>query len=398
MWTHIIKLVAFLCIASVGGLRCEVWREIGSSIMQSGKQHLLTTPKTTLQLQLTGEGSESLPPNLVEKLKLYLDMRKDDIVWGSDGKILSFNFTEAINQYNETIQAPGYKQQAKKEENSFMTMFKPAGWYKDTRRESIDKLLDSRPDPLVHPLSFPALKMYGFDYLSDEIISCGGAIIVGEKIGLVWKVPELPKRIVPDDQIPRSETNYALDMRGSLMLGGALEDRLAEAENLRLNDVKQTLQGKNVRDAIQQMDKNNSPWEIPDYRNGNNINSPIRSTVWKTEGREDKRRKILLARRNQLALSVTERLHLGLMSSATGLGWGRSSLELVHSDVAAIYDRIITAVDFMEVVSILLAVTSAASAIFCISLAKEKQLNIPVWMFRGLLGGPATVDVLKNIK
>ena len=70
-----------------------------------------------------------------------------------------------------------------------------SGWYKDKNKLDIDSRSDRNKPLYPHPLSLTELEKYGFQALSDTILTHGGPFKVGAMLGIEWREPIRKRRV-----------------------------------------------------------------------------------------------------------------------------------------------------------------------------------------------------------
>jgi hypothetical protein len=138
-------------------------------------------------------------------------------------------------------------------EASPLEMLRPTGFYRDETPEQsrlreekrrgpmakFDRILspDSRMPRIPHPLSFSELERHGFGDLAGPVVELGGPHRVGRLVGIEWIEPEEEVFVVDESKRPKRIERYALDIKGSLALGGSFEEMMQAAEELDLEEV-----------------------------------------------------------------------------------------------------------------------------------------------------------------
>ena len=138
-------------------------------------------------------------------------------------------------------------------ESSGLDMLQPSGFYRDETPEKARFREEKRRGPMArferivaadaripkqpHPLSFIELERHGFSDLISPIVDLGGPHEVGRMIGLNWIEPEEEEYEVDESKRPKRVESYPFDMKGSLALGGAFEEKMEAAERLNLAEV-----------------------------------------------------------------------------------------------------------------------------------------------------------------
>jgi len=157
-------------------------------------------------------------------------------------------------------------------------IFRPTGWYKDDDAIDLKKRTDSRSPFAIHPLSYLELQRHGFESLGDAVMTLGGPYIVGERFGLEWE--EEIEDLSQDESLRSVRIeSYALDSRGSLLLGGALGSKLdMDAAALDMASLKKEIE------ARQNANDDDGDWvDVSNRRR-----EGARSSVVSTEGEEYK--------------------------------------------------------------------------------------------------------------
>lgn len=267
---------------------------------------------------------------------------------------------------------------------NFFSMFKPAGMYVDRAEMDLAKRSDKRIPEIRHPLSFIELKRFGYEDISPKIVELGGPYIVGDMIGLNWTEPER-KKLWDERLRPRREEFYALDFSGSLLLGSALEDRLALAEELDLQELKANM-------TMSEDEEESSP-------------GGTKTTFWQRKNSKTKtaysrsfsRYSASTEERDRFTLRPSQRVYLSTFSLFSAVGWGRASQDLLlnsGSEAGAILHEI---VDLAQLLSAAMAVASIGSAIFSASMSTSKGRERGVWLAKSLLGGPLSLLELRSL-
>lgn len=249
---------------------------------------------------------------------------------------------------------------------------KPSGWHKDEVELDFQRRADGRipKEQFRHPLAYVDLKRYGFEDLIEPIIERGGPVVVGEELlGLNWK----PEKEVWDQSLrPTREETWALDMRGSLMLGGALEDKLAAAESLDLERLKQEARLKEELRS-QQSIAPESAGEGEDYRS----NSRALTKKFKLEK---------TAKGDRFSLTVPQRAYFLLVSALFAFAYGKSSKDLASQGI----------VENCRVIFPVVALANLGSSAVCAVEASRREKNAVMWAAKGLLGGPLVLSQMRK--
>ena len=214
--------------------------------------------------------------------------------------------------------------------------------------------------------------------MSEPILRYGGPYIVGKAIGLEWV--ELEDKEIWDESLrPTREETYALDFRGSLSLGSALEDRLSVAEQLDLQLLKKDLEKNKSKDIYRANTMQPNQYNIEGTINKKKLNLfPI--TVERNGERFN--------------LNSVQRIHLLSTCLLFSLGSGHASQEVISNQLLGTGSEGIVLI--AKIVSSVLVVVSIASSVASLPLCKQKNRGYLIWGLKGLLGGPDVVVQLSK--
>mmetsp|Transcript_25619 Transcript_25619/g.36750 ORF Transcript_25619/g.36750 Transcript_25619/m.36750 type:complete len:336 (+) Transcript_25619:3-1010(+) len=319
---------------------------------------------------------EKVSSEVLNRLNEYLSMRPTEIIEVAE--------PIKISKVPKKSEAPaGY---------DFLAMFKPSGWYKDAVALDLEARSDKRVPRTLHPLSFIELKKYGYEDLSPIIMELGGPYVVSDLIGFDWKEPELPQEVWDEDLRPRREEFYALDFRGSLLLGGALEDRLSLAENLDLEDLKS---------QIAEVARSNSSNLNSNFKDNANFiynSSPRKSKSTNSDSLIEEMDKMDSTERFNLL--PNQRIYLVTLTAMFALGFGHASQDF-HSILMDINPKSADVVQYVsdaaKVLSIVLITSSAISAGLSLQLSQNLFRKQELWFLKSLLSGPTALSQLKSL-
>jgi len=184
-----------------------------------------------------------LPAELESRLREYL------IIWNTSGipDAISAKDNTEVEEKNDAEKDTGTGNGID-EPPDFFSMFKPAGFYKDDLEASFSRRVNKETPFDPHPFAYVHLKRLGYADLTEEIMSLGGPLRVGQAMGLEWQ----PKKQIFDERLrPKEVTEYALDVKGSLSLGAGLDSTLDDAaEALDLTMIKAQLAEKQQQQGM----------------------------------------------------------------------------------------------------------------------------------------------------
>ena len=277
-----------------------------------------------------------------------------------------------------------------------LEMFKPTGWYKDEVTLELATRSDRTIPKITHPLAFAELQRYGFQNLSIPIMSLGGPHEVGIRLKLGWVEPIIEKETYDDEKKILITTTYLMDTRGSLMLGGAMNDMIeAGASELDLNALKESIEIK--KDLL--LSDNSKPGDLFNRDTDGQINYKISKNPMKKKSSyiisEPK-----IPKSERFSLTGFQRLYLVFSSLSTALAHGRSSQELLSSGTKIFgLDTSIfsTTVEISEILSNVLIIFAVVSCSYSYKMAGLKKRNPLVWSVKGLLGGPLSAIQLRDL-
>jgi hypothetical protein len=280
----------------------------------------------------------------------------------------------------------------KKAENP-LAMFQPSGWFRDEFAAELSKRSDKTIPDRPHPLSFVELRKYGFENLSDAIIALGGPHEVGKLVGIEWTVPEMDKEEWDESLRPVREELFTLDMRGSLFLGSALEDKLSSAAEIDLEAVKESLKKNDEDNATltQAYGRGSSGMFVDedgeiDYKKAKPFIK--KKKIFKDEPE--------VPRSERFSLTQLQRLYFVSLCVSSALAYGRASGDLASTKyLGETGEAIVSAASAGSVFLISAALLSVGLSVVS---AKEKNRNPLVWGAKGLFGGPLTVLQLKGLE
>lgn len=309
----------------------------------------------------------AIAPPVLDRIKEYLEARESKII------------KKVTEQGNLT---PQY---------NFLSMFKPAGWYRDENALDLAARSDSKVPRILHPFSNVELEKYGFEDLCLPIIELGGPYIVGKMVELDWVEPELPPEVWDESLRPVRKEFYALDFRGALSLGEALEDRLSLAENMNLEEVKADLEASKIRNV-----STSSPSSYANYiyntkqlTKQRSSYSPAGIPVGATIGTIDYS--------DRFNIPTPQRVYIVVASFLLAFAWGHASQDLLANFDSSSSGVLSTAIDVTRILSLSAAVSSVLSAISSVSISKEKNRNQAVWLSKSLLAGPLALAELRSL-
>eukprot|EP01041_Mallomonas_annulata_P005216 gene5216-10438_t len=276
----------------------------------------------------------------------------------------------------EIMQLPPLEEE--KKGDSPLEMFRPTGWYKDEIAEDLKKRSDSKLPAVLHPLSYVELERHGFGYLIEGVMKLGGPHEVGKSIGILWQEPERIKADWNSPLAPKKEKFFNLDMRGSLLLGSAFEDRLAAAADLDMEELK-----KKVQDESNRYEQMENEFEGEDY-------SKQRKTKRINRFKDEE-----IPVGERFTLDNIQRAYLFAVCASSALAHGRASQDLITNHIWGDFGN--TLITTSEIVSFALLSASLLSAIFSFTLSKSMSRNVVVWALKGFLGGPMSISMLSKL-
>ena len=276
-------------------------------------------------------------------------------------------------------------------EGNPLEMFKPTGWYKDLAAIDLKARSDSKIPVLLHPLSYLELKRHGYEELIETIMDLGGPFEVGKVLGIEYIEPIIEKR--EEDEIfrPVRQETFALDMRGSLLLGGALDDKLEAAANIDMNSLKLKIAEKNngennFMDAMKSSSNRGSGDDI-DYSN-------IKKTPLKKKWVAPKIDPVQKSER--FALDTLQRGYLLATIFSFAVGFGRASGDMIERGYGG--DLFVSIHDASSSVTLGMFIATIASTLLVIKNAQEKGRNIFVWAAKSILAGPFVLQEIKGLE
>ena len=277
-----------------------------------------------------------------------------------------------------------------------LEMFKPTGWYKDEVTIELATRSDRTIPKITHPLAFAELQRYGFQNLSIPIMSLGGPHEVGIRLQLGWVEPIVEKEIYDDEKKILITTTYLMDTRGSLVLGGAMNDMMeAGASELDLNALKEAIQTKKDLEIpdngkLGDLFKRDADGQI-NYRQSNNPMKKKSSYVI-TETK--------IPKSERFTLSGTQRFYFVLSSFSTAIAHGRASQELLISGPKLLgldASTFSISIEIADIISNILIIFAVVSCSYSFKTAGLKNRNRLVWSVKGLLGGPLSAIQLRDL-
>ena len=194
-------------------------------------------PSSRLAMAIPGVAKVDVPGPLVAELREYLAAR------AADPKEYV-----AAGSYSAGEMERMSKAAAKEGEGFDIGALEQTGWYRDDEEIARSKTYDATIPIVAHPFSFIELEQYGYGKLSDKIVDLGGPFIVAAAIGFEWEEPKFIT--VWDENLrPVRTKTFNLDMRGSLGLGGSLEDKLSAAADMDMKSLKEAAERKSKGEA-----------------------------------------------------------------------------------------------------------------------------------------------------
>ena len=376
------NLIFHIMTAIFRGLNLMKWFLLG--ILANSSTGYLTKPAIQSR-------STRLSSQINMALKAYdtsstLDDIKDDV----ERYILTRNAATDAESLS-TITSKDYE----KFENP-LEMFKPTGWYKDEVTIELATRSDRTIPKITHPLAFAELQRYGFQNLSIPIMSLGGPHEVGIRLQLGWVEPIVEKEIYDDEKKILITTTYLMDTRGSLVLGGAMNDMMeAGASELDLNALKEAIQTKKDLEIpdngkLGDLFKRDADGQI-NYRQSNNPMKKKSSYVI-TETK--------IPKSERFTLSGTQRFYFVLSSFSTAFAHGRASQELLISGPKLLgldASTFSISIEIADIISNILIIFAVVSCSYSFKTAGLKNRNRLVWSVKGLLGGPLSAIQLRDL-
>lgn len=315
--------------------------------------------------------SSTLPEKLIQDIEMYMKARKqleqDDNV---EKKVLI-----PVSQWRKKKEAP----------TEPFGIAKGAGFFKDPKYEVDLRQRSDTSMPLVqHPLSFVELDRFGYGRLADGIIAYGGPYVVGSLVNLDWIEPEIELEPEPESSRPVREETFSLDMRGELVLGGGLEERLAQAEAIDMAKLKKSLLER--KEYSQRSD-----YRIENEAGPNYVSGKVKVSERRIESEE-------IVEGERFSLDNSERLFLVVNLAAYAISHGRASADLIEHNYFGSSGLAETLVDIsatLSIVAVSAAVLSSAASAF-LAIKSTNQKSASMWAAKGLLGGPSTVAKIKQ--
>jgi hypothetical protein len=261
-------------------------------------------------------------------------------------------------------------------EPSPLEMFRPSGWYRDEAEVDLKKRADQRIPKYLHPLSYIELERHGFKKLVNAVMELGGPHEVGKMINLDWNEP-IESFISDESKRPKREISYSLDVKGSLLLGGALDEKLSAAENMDLTKLKRSIDSKNTFGASE----GNNRYNGEDY----------------LEWRKNVKRKAVIIKplEEKFSMSYQQRLFFVLMLFTTASAYGHATADIIALDKWGSFGP--TFKEISQLLSTILCASSIFSAIASVIKGKEKNRNPVIWAVKGFLGGPISYAELSSL-
>lgn len=276
-------------------------------------------------------------------------------------------------------------------EGNPLEMFKPTGWYKDLAAIDLKARSDSKIPVLLHPLSYLELKRHGYEELIETIMDLGGPFEVGKVLGIEYTEPIIEKR--EEDEIfrPVRQETFALDMRGSLLLGGALNDKLEAAANIDMDSLKVKIAEKknyenNFVDATKSNKNGNSGDDI-DYSN-------MKKTPLKKKWVAPKIDPVQKSER--FSLDTLQRGYLLATIFSFAVGFGRASGDMIEKGYGGAL--FVSIHDASSSVTLGMFIATIASTLLVIKNAQEKGRNVLVWAAKSILAGPFVLKEIKGLE
>eukprot|EP01039_Chlorochromonas_danica_P010488 gene10487-11618_t len=270
-----------------------------------------------------------------------------------------------------------------------LSMFQPSGWYNDKIEEDFKARIDVHVPKKLHPLSYLELRKYGYEDLIEEVMALGGPLVVGQALSIPWTEPEPQPR--EEGESGSHEPINLLEYQGGLSLGASLDERLAEAEHLSLEKIKQQqrlLTGKE-RSLSSSTELPNKGRLIGDDHSYSNRKTTQKQFV-NLPSAEQPRNPL-----NRFQFTQNERIYLTSFLLTFSLAWGRASEEMVSYN--AINSPWLETLHFvLQLTCGGLCAVSLISAALVAKEASKASLNILVWAPRALLGGPLTIRHLRE--
>jgi len=226
------------------------------------------------------------------------------------------------------------------------------------------KVRESMPAPTkeTDPLSYFELRRCGFDELIDPIMDIGGYVRVSNELGL--EVAPLPLAK------PRQNLNILPPEEASgLALGDALETKMASAAFTKGRDRRQAIDDKLTG-------KKGSPPGLEKLR---------------IKSRKVAAKKVK-ATRQPIEFGIFERTYAAVFAVTTSIGWGIASNEAI---ARSLLDA--SLVDIFQSISLGLIAGNAISSVLSAQLAVGRQRSVPIWVFKSLLAGPASLLKLRSL-
>jgi len=272
-----------------------------------------------------------------------------------------------------------------------LEMFKPTGWYKDRAAIDLKSRSDSRIPVQLHPLSYLELKRHGYEELIESIMDLGGPFEVGKALGIEYVEPIIEKR--EEDEIfrPVRQETFALDMRGSLLLGDALSDKLEAAANIDMNSLKLKIAEKkdNEKNIVDGTYSNNNKYNGDDIDYSNVKKTPLKKK-WVAPKVDP------IQKSERFSLDNLQRGYLLAPVFSFAVGFGRASGEVIEKGYGG--DIFVIIHDACSSVTVGMFIATIASTLLVIKDAQEKGRNLFVWAAKSILAGPFVLQEIKGLQ
>lgn len=257
-------------------------------------------------------------------------------------------------------------------------------------------------DTPSNPLDYDELTKYGFSHLVTPIMNAGGRIEMYRILGL--PEPEFtpkPKTVTaPKLIIDRTGELTDPNRYTGLKLGQVIDDN-AQAEALE-RVLREGSRKKDTYDWDRPFsDKRNvskQPW-TPDW-------TPERLDEWgKQQGRAVSWAREAAAGRfvsdpdESFDLTAVQRGFSILTALLLTMSFGKATTPFLTETTGLLSDesQVFRVLDALQGPALALLVTSVGSSIVCGSFARDKNRNQWIWVLKGLLGGPLTLQRLREL-
>jgi len=236
-------------------------------------------------------------------------------------------------------------------------------------RKRREKLYPASSPAPESPLSYAELRRLGFGDLVDPIMAAGGYLAISRELGI-----SIERRRPPPSPAPVLAADE--EIQGGLALGGALDDKLAQASSTRGRKSDPSASSSVEAPRVRGMP------EAPQVYT--NVGKRARIAIGEEEAEEEE-----AIIQEFFLLNLAQRGYSLLGASVLAIGWGHATIEAIAAGWMSQ-----TAQEVASNLALVVVVSNVACMAFSIRLAMDKQRSVMIWFLKCFMSGPTALAEL----